>query len=61
MEATTLALILAPLALGALLAVFLAPARNAALGAWSLAAWRRRRPRYLDDPCNPPRPPSRRV
>jgi hypothetical protein len=55
MTAMTLALVLAPLALAAFVAFFVAPARNAALGAWSLAAWRRRRP---SDPGSPGRPPS---
>lgn len=55
MSPTTLAFILAPVALAAFVIFFVAPARNAALGAWSLAAWRRRRP---SEPGAPRRPPS---
>ncbi len=47
MDTATIALIFAAIAFGAVIAVIFAPARNAALGAWSLASWsgKRRRPR----------------
>lgn len=45
MDTATLALVISAVALGAVIvAIFLfAPGRNAALGAWSLACWARKR------------------
>lgn len=47
MDTATIALVLAALALGLVLAILFAPGRNAALGAWSLVSWggKRRRTR----------------
>ncbi len=56
MDTATIALILAAIAFGAvlaMLAVIFAPARNAALGAWSLASWTGRR-RRREEPGGPP-------